>query len=141
MTPPRPNVLMMLAGQHNARLLGCAGHPQARTPHLDTFARQGVRFTRAYAQNPISTPSRVSILSGQYCYNHGYYSLGGPRPASSPAVRTRRRTGGLSLISAPNTAHPMKPALALLSLVPLSAALAAPARPPNFINNRNTNKH
>ncbi|GHC06372.1 sulfatase family protein [Cerasicoccus arenae] len=74
------NVIMVLADQHNADLMGCAGHSQVITPHLDHFASEGVRFTSAYTQNPICTPSRVSILSGQYCHNHGYYGLSGPAP-------------------------------------------------------------
>jgi choline-sulfatase/uncharacterized sulfatase len=74
------NVLMVLADQHNASLMGCAGHPQAITPNLDRFAGEAMRFTSAYTQNPICTPSRVSILSGQYCHNHGYYGLSGPAP-------------------------------------------------------------
>ena len=77
----RNNVLMVLADQHNATMLGAAGHPQALTPNLDRFAASGVRFTNAFAQNTICTPSRVSILSGQYCHNHGYYGLSGPTNA------------------------------------------------------------
>ena len=72
------NVLMVLADQHHASLLGVAGHPQVLTPNLDRFAATGVRFTNSFAQNTICTPSRVSILSGQYCHNHGYYGLSGP---------------------------------------------------------------
>jgi arylsulfatase A-like enzyme len=74
----RPNVLMVLADQHNASLLGGAGHPQVLTPHLDAFAATGVRLTQAYTQNTICMPSRVSVLSGQYCHNHGSYGLSGP---------------------------------------------------------------
>lgn len=55
----QPNVILVLADQHNADLLQCAGHPQAITPNFDQFAAQGVRFTQAYCQNPICTPSRV----------------------------------------------------------------------------------
>jgi choline-sulfatase/uncharacterized sulfatase len=76
----RPNVLMVISDQHNASLMGCAGHEQVKTPNLDRFARESVRFANAYAQNTICTPSRVSILSGQYCHNHGIYGLSGPRP-------------------------------------------------------------
>jgi choline-sulfatase/uncharacterized sulfatase len=72
------NILMVLADQHNAGLLGFQGHPQARTPNLDRFAASGIVFENAYTQNTICTPSRVSILSGQYCHNHGYYGLTGP---------------------------------------------------------------
>ncbi|MEM1213588.1 MAG: sulfatase-like hydrolase/transferase [Planctomycetota bacterium] len=82
----RPNVLMILADQHNAGLMGCAGHPQALTPHLDQLATQGTRFTDTFCQNPICTPSRVSILSSQYCHNHGYFGLSGPAPQHLPSL-------------------------------------------------------
>lgn len=77
-TRDRLNVIHVIADQHHAGLLGCAGHGQVLTPNLDAFAAEGARFTNAYTQNPICTPSRVSILSGQYCHNHGYYGLSGP---------------------------------------------------------------
>ena len=80
------NVLHVIADQHAAPLMGCAGHGQAITPNMDRLAGEGVRFTRAYAQNPICTPSRVSILSGQYCHTHGYYGLSGPTPRDLPSL-------------------------------------------------------
>lgn len=90
----RLNVLMVLADQHHAGLLGCAGHPQVLTPHLDGFAASGVRFTNAYAANTICTPSRVSILSGQYPHNHGYFGLSGPAdPGLDNFMRHFRRHG------------------------------------------------
>jgi arylsulfatase A-like enzyme len=88
------NVLIVLADQHNASLLGCGGHPQVKTPHLDAFAAGGVRFTQAYCQNTICTPSRVSILSGQYCHNHGYYGLSGPTNPGLPNLMRRFRSAG-----------------------------------------------
>ena len=78
--PRRMNVLLIMADQHQAALMGCEGHPQAITPNLDRLASQGVHFTRAYTQNPICTPSRMSIFTGQYCHNHGYYGLVGLPP-------------------------------------------------------------
>ncbi len=90
----RPNVLMVLADQHNAELLGSAGHRQVLTPNLDEFAAGGVRFERAYCQNPICTPSRVSILSGQYCHNHGYYGLSGPTNPGLPNLMRHFRAAG-----------------------------------------------
>jgi len=88
------NVIMVLADQLNADWLGCAGHPQAITPNLDVFAAEGTRFSQAYCQNPICTPSRVSILSGQYCNNHGYYGLSGPAPQGKDNLfRHFRRQG------------------------------------------------
>lgn len=82
----RPNILLILADQHSAKVLGHAGHPNARTPHLDRLAREGVRFENAIAQNPICTPSRVSIASGQYPHNHGYYGIFGPAPCALPTI-------------------------------------------------------
>lgn len=76
------NVLHVISDQHLASCMGCEGHPQAITPNMDRLAAGGMRFTSAYTQNPICTPSRVSILSGQYCHNHGYYGLSGPTPAA-----------------------------------------------------------
>jgi arylsulfatase A-like enzyme len=50
--------------------MGCAGHPVVKTPALDSIARQGVRFTRAYCNNPICAPSRISFITGQYPHTH-----------------------------------------------------------------------
>src|SRR5207247_1177119 len=76
----RLNVLYVISDQHQAACMGHEGHPQAITPNMDRLAAQGVRFPSAYTQNPICTPSRMSIFSGQYCHNHGYYGLNGPPP-------------------------------------------------------------
>jgi len=79
------NVLHIISDQHQAACTGYEGHPQALTPNLDRLAAEGVWFRHAYAQNIICTPSRVSIFSGQYCHNHGYYGLSGPTPRSLPS--------------------------------------------------------
>ena len=76
----RMNVVHVIADQHQAACTGYEGHPQAITPNMDRLAKSGVQFRRAYTQNPICTPSRTSMLSGQYCHNHGYYGLNGPPP-------------------------------------------------------------
>ena len=94
MSDPRPNVLMILADQHHAGLMGCAGFGGVHTPHLDALAAEGMRFSNAYCQNPICTPSRVSILSGQYCQNHGYYGLSGPAPRDLPNLFGHLRAAG-----------------------------------------------
>lgn len=61
-----PNVLLLFADQHNADVMGCAGHPIVRTPNLDRLASTGVRFTRAYCQDGICVPSRTSLITGLY---------------------------------------------------------------------------
>lgn len=67
---PRPNVLYLMSDQHNANHMGCARHPNVRTPNLDRIAERGVRFTSAYCNNPICAPSRISYVSGQYPHTH-----------------------------------------------------------------------
>ncbi len=68
---PRPNVLYLMTDQHNAQHMGCAGDPLVRTPNMDRIAESGVRFERAYCNNPICSPSRISYVSGQYPHTHG----------------------------------------------------------------------
>ena len=44
--------------------LGCYGHEQVKTPHMDRLAKMGVQFNNAYSQQPLCGPSRVSVMSG-----------------------------------------------------------------------------
>ena len=90
----RPNILFIVADQHNAKVLGHKGHPDALTPNLDRMEAEGVRCDNAITQNPICTPSRVSFLSGQYCHNHGYYGLSGPNPGGLPNILGHFRHNG-----------------------------------------------
>ena len=63
----RPNLVVVMSDQHNPRVLGCAGDPVIRTPHLDRLAAQGVRFAQTYAGSPLCVPSRATFLTGQSC--------------------------------------------------------------------------
>lgn len=105
--PKRMNVLHIMSDQHQAAVTGYEGHPQVKTPNLDRLAASGVRFLRCYTQNTICTPSRVSILSGQYCHNHGHYGLHGPRPHALPSFFSHfkaqgYRTAGIGQLHTPN---------------------------------------
>jgi arylsulfatase len=100
------NILFVISDQHQATCMGAEGHPHAITPNMDRLSADGVRFAHAYCQSPICTPSRVSILSGQYCHNHSYYGLGGPTPANLPSFmqyfkRHGYRTAGIGKLHAP----------------------------------------
>jgi arylsulfatase A-like enzyme len=72
----RPNFLFFCVDQMQAECLGCAGHPDVRTPNLDRLAARGVRFERATCENPICTPSRISILTGLSSRQHGILGNG-----------------------------------------------------------------
>lgn len=65
------NVLWLMTDQHHAFAMGCAGHPDVKTPHLDKLAASGVRFERAYCNNPVCAPSRSTFLTGQHPHTHG----------------------------------------------------------------------
>ncbi len=67
----RPNVLFIIADQHRADCLGAYGNRQVRTPHLDALAADGVRFDNCFCPFPVCTPSRYSMFSGMYVYEHG----------------------------------------------------------------------
>lgn len=70
-TAPQPNVLLIQADQFRWDCLGAAGHPDVRTPHLDTLADDGVRYPEAFCPLPVCTPSRYSLLTGLYPHQHG----------------------------------------------------------------------
>lgn len=69
-TPEKPNILLIHADQHRADCLGAYGNPDIRTPHIDALAREGVRFDNSFCPYPVCTPSRYSLLSGQYVHEH-----------------------------------------------------------------------
>jgi N-acetylglucosamine-6-sulfatase len=48
-----------------------AGHPFIETPNMDRLAREGARFTNAFATTPLCSPSRASFLTGQYPHTNG----------------------------------------------------------------------
>ena len=51
--------------------MGVAGHPVLETPNMDRLAREGMRFLNAFATTPLCSPSRASLLTGQYARTHG----------------------------------------------------------------------
>lgn len=62
----RPNVVMIVVDDLGWSDLGCYGGTFYETPHIDRLAKQGVRFTDAYATCPVCSPSRASLMTGKY---------------------------------------------------------------------------
>jgi choline-sulfatase len=62
------NLLVIMSDEHQARAMGCAGHPFVQTPHLDALAARGMRFTDAYTPSPICVPARASFATGQHVH-------------------------------------------------------------------------
>ncbi len=67
----RPNIITILCDDLGYGDLGCYGNRVIRTPHIDTLAREGVRFTDFYASCSVCTPSRYGLLSGRYPVRSG----------------------------------------------------------------------
>lgn len=85
MQAKRPNILLITSDQQHWSTLGHV-NPQVKTPNLDRLASQGTRFSRAYTVNPTCTPTRASIITGQYPSQHGAWSLGTKLPESVPTL-------------------------------------------------------
>jgi arylsulfatase A-like enzyme len=66
MKEKQPNLLFVFSDQQSFDMLGCAGNPQIKTPNLDAFAAQGVRFEHAVANCPVCTPCRSMLLTGRH---------------------------------------------------------------------------
>ena len=66
----RPNILLIVS-EDNSQDLGCYGNSIVHTPNLDRLAKNGVRFTNAYATTSVCSPSRSSMLTGLYAHQNG----------------------------------------------------------------------
>ena len=65
--PPRvENVLFLVSDDLRASVLGCYGDPICKTPNIDSLARSGMVFDRAYCQGTWCAPSRTSFMFGRY---------------------------------------------------------------------------
>lgn len=65
-TGSKPNILIIITDQQFADAMSCAqGREYLHTPHMDSIAANGMRFTRAYCANPICQPSRTATFAGR----------------------------------------------------------------------------
>ncbi|MHC4399085.1 MAG: sulfatase family protein [Planctomycetota bacterium] len=72
----RPNILFIMTDQQHAAMISCTGNAHVNTPAMDSLARDGIRFERAYVANPVCVPSRISIATGVMPGRLGVFSNG-----------------------------------------------------------------
>lgn len=90
---PRPNILFIMTDDHAAHAIGAYGSKINQTPHLDRLGAQGLRLNRCFAVNSICTPSRATILTGQYSHRNGVPVFNNLDPAKVTVAHRLRDAG------------------------------------------------
>jgi arylsulfatase A-like enzyme len=67
----RPNILFIFSDDHAEHAISAYGSKVNKTPNLDRLASEGARFTNSFVTNSICTPSRATLLTGQYSHLNG----------------------------------------------------------------------
>lgn len=68
----QPNIIVLFADDLGYGELSCQGNPEIPTPHIDSIAKNGVRFTNGYVAGPNCSPSRAGLLTGRTPTRFGY---------------------------------------------------------------------
>jgi arylsulfatase A-like enzyme len=68
----QPNIIILFADDLGYGELSCQGNPEIPTPHIDSIASNGVRFTNGYVAGPNCSPSRAGLLTGRIPTRFGY---------------------------------------------------------------------
>ncbi|MFD0916654.1 sulfatase-like hydrolase/transferase [Pseudahrensia aquimaris] len=92
----RKNILFIMFDQLRHDYLSCGGHPHLHTPHMDSIAEKGVRFSRCYVQSPICGSSRMSFYTGRYASSHGAQWNGFPLKVGEQTIGDHLRKLGMS---------------------------------------------
>ena len=81
----KPNIVLILTDNHGPWTLGCYGSPEIRTPNIDRLAEEGTLFEQAFANNPVCSPTRATLLTGLMPSQHGVHRyLGAGRAQIGP---------------------------------------------------------
>jgi arylsulfatase A-like enzyme len=81
----RPNIVVIVADDLGYGELGCQGHNDIPTPHIDSIAKNGVRFTSGYVSCPVCSPTRAGLMTGRYQQRFGHEFNPGPMDNASDA--------------------------------------------------------
>jgi len=68
----KPNIIILFADDLGYGELGCQGNYEIPTPHIDSIAKNGVRFTDGYVTAPVCAPSRAGFMSGRHQSRFGW---------------------------------------------------------------------
>jgi arylsulfatase A-like enzyme len=109
-----PNIVFFLADDLGQRDLGVYGSTFHETPNLDRLAREGARFTDAYAACPVCSPTRASVITGQWPQRTGITDyIGAPATPEAWTRNTKLRPAPYAdrlALDAPTLAKAMKAA-------------------------------
>lgn len=94
--PKKPNIVV-LSCEDISPNLGCYGDPDAITPNLDKFAKEGARFTRAFTHAPVCAPSRSGIITGQYPTTMGSHHMRSKLVTAPPMLTEYLRKLGYTI--------------------------------------------
>jgi len=93
----RPNILFIMSDDHTAQAVGVYAtllKDLDPTPTIDSLAEEGIIFDNAFCTNSICTPSRASIITGQYAHTNGVFDLGGNITPENQALPILMRQAG-----------------------------------------------
>src|SRR5690554_4143121 len=74
------NIIYILSDDHSYKNMSHMGHEFLKTPNMDAMAENGVRMVNAMVTTSLCSPSRASILTGQYAFTHGVINNSSPDP-------------------------------------------------------------
>jgi arylsulfatase A-like enzyme len=79
----KPNIVVFLSDDQGYGELGCQGNKEIPTPHIDSIAAGGIRFTQGYVSGPYCSPTRAGLMTGRYQTRFGHEFNPGPmRPGT-----------------------------------------------------------
>jgi arylsulfatase A-like enzyme/Tfp pilus assembly protein PilF len=81
---PNPNVVVISIDTLRADHVGCYGYKDIRTPNIDSLARDGTRFERAYTPVPVTFPAHTAIFTGTYPTLSGIHDFSGNKLGPTP---------------------------------------------------------
>lgn len=89
-----PNILIVLSDDHSWAHVGCYGNAEIKTPNLDAFAKEGMRFDRYYVGTPQCVPSRATMLTGRGAIDIQMTRFSAPLPRNIPIYPEHLRKAG-----------------------------------------------